>query len=510
MSSKIRSRHSKITLDGVSLTIQQLLEISRASSQVSVSDEALGKVEAGRKIVERIIKSGKTAYGVNTGFGKLAERKIEYKDLEQLQLNLVRSHASGTGDPLILEEVRAIMAVRLNTLLRGYSGVRTEVISQLVNFLNSNVIPVIPRYGSLGASGDLAPSAHLALSMIGEGEVFLNGDRVATKKLFQNLGLKPIILKEKEGLAIINGTQVMSGLGSLLVHDAANFLDALDVAAAVSLEALGGNLESFDPRVHELRPVQGQIEVADHMNQILSGSKLVGTGKRTQDPYSLRCIPQVHGAFREALRFCRSLVETEINSVTDNPLIFPDEEVISAGNFHGQPIALALDLLGIVIAEAGVYSERRIDKLLSGFRIDLPLFLSKNSGLHSGLMILQYTASALASQNMVLASPAGLHNASVSAGQEDHASMGVTSALKAREILANSIKILAIELLCGCQALDLISKEKKGKGTKIAYEEVRKISKLVEADRSLSRDIERLSVFLSKGGLKRALDEMEN
>ncbi len=368
MSSKPRPKLSKITLDGVSLTIEQLLEISREASPVSVSDEALGKVEAGRKIVERVTRSGKTAYGINTGFGKLADRKIGNKDLDELQLNLVRSHAAGTGDPLDLEEVRAIITVRLNTLLRGYSGVRKEVISQLVNFLNSNIIPVIPRYGSLGASGDLAPSAHLALAMIGEGEVFLKEERVATKKLFQNLGLKPITLKEKEGLAIINGTQVMSGLGSLLVHDAANFFDTLDIAAAVSLEALGGNLQSFDPRVHELRPIRGQIDVARHMNQILSGSKLVGTGKRTQDPYSLRCIPQVHGAFREALRFCRSLVETEINSVTDNPLIFPDEDIISAGNFHGQPIALALDLLGIVIAEAGVYSERRIDKLLSGFQ----------------------------------------------------------------------------------------------------------------------------------------------
>ncbi|HYB04549.1 MAG TPA: aromatic amino acid ammonia-lyase, partial [Nitrososphaerales archaeon] len=329
MSSKAGAKHSKIKLDGVSLTIEQLLEISREASRVSVSDDAMGKVEAGRRIVERIIKSGKTAYGINTGFGKLAERKIEIEDLEQLQLNLVRSHASGTGDPLAPEEVRAIIAVRLNTLLRGYSGVRKEVISQLVNFLNSNIIPVIPRYGSLGASGDLAPSAHLALSMIGEGEVFFKGDRITTKKLFQGMGLKPITLKEKEGLAIINGTQVMSGLGGLLVHDVADFLDALDVAAAVSLEALGGNLESFDPRVHELRPVQGQIDVAARMNEILSGSKHLGTGKRTQDPYSLRCIPQVHGAFREALRFCTSLIETEINSVTDNPLIFPDGEVIS-------------------------------------------------------------------------------------------------------------------------------------------------------------------------------------
>ncbi len=468
----------------------------------------MGKVDAGRKVVERISKSGKTAYGINTGFGKLADKKIDNKDLDQLQLNLVRSHASGVGDPLASDDVRAIMVVRLNTLLRGYSGVRRDVISQLVDFLNSDVVPVIPRYGSLGASGDLAPSAHLAISMIGEGDVYLKGSIVPTKQAFRQLGLKPIILKEKEGLAIINGTQVMSGLGSLLVDDVDIFLQALDIAGALSLEALGGNLEPFDHRVHDLRPVQGQIEVARHIRQLLSNSDFVGTGKRIQDPYSLRCIPQVHGAFHEALRFSKSMIESEINSVTDNPLILPDGAVISAGNFHGQPIALALDLLGIAIAEAGVISERRIDKLLSGLRSDLPLFLSRNSGLNSGLMILQYTAAALVSQNMVLAHPAGLNNAVVSAGQEDHASMGVTSALKAREMLVNSTKILAIELLCACQAQDLLDKGKKGDGTKIAYQEVRKISEFVESDRGLSKDVERLSEYLLRGGLKKALDEM--
>jgi histidine ammonia-lyase len=508
LSSKKRRKHSKVILDGVSLTIDQILEISREFAKVSISEEATANVKKGRRIVEQIIESGGTAYGVNTGFGKLAEQKIDSKDLDLLQLNLVRSHAAGVGEPLDSEEVRAIMAVRLNTLLRGYSGVRMEVIDQLVSFLNSNVTPVIPRFGSLGASGDLAPSAHLALSMIGEGEVFFKGSRMPAKKFFEGSRLHPIRLKEKEGLAIINGTQVMSGLGSLIIHDVSNFLENLDIAAAVSLEALGGNLDQFDRQVHELRPVEGQIQVADHLKQLVSGSQLLGRGRRTQDPYSLRCIPQVHGAFREAFRFATSLMETEINSVTDNPLIFPDGSVISAGNFHGQPIAVALDLLGIILAEAGAFSERRIDKLLSAFTRDLPLFLSKNSGLHSGLMILQYTAAALVNQTIVLASPAGLHSAEVSAGQEDHASMGVTSALKAREILSHVNRILAIELLCGCQALDLIPNKRPGHGSETVYGKVRNLSKFVESDRSLSEDIERLSQFLAAGGLKEAVNHL--
>ncbi len=499
MDLKNRSKQQKIVLDGLSLTIDQILEISRNLARVSLSKEALDSVENGRKVVERIIKSGKTAYGVNTGFGKLSEKKIDLKDLEALQLNLIRSHAAGVGDPLSAEEVRAIMVVRLNTLLRGYSGVRKKVVEQLVNYLNSNLVPEIPRYGSLGASGDLAPSAHLALAMVGEGNVVSEGHRKPIKDLLRAEGLNPIKLKEKEGLAIINGTQMMSALGSLLVRDATNFFDNLDIAAAVSLEALGCNLGPFDSRIHELRPIKGQAEVAARIRQIVSGSKLLGQGKRVQDPYSVRCIPQVHGAFREALRFSRSLLETEINSVTDNPIIFPDETVISAGNFHGQPISVAMDLMGVVLAEASAYSERRTDKLLSGFNSKLPLFLINGSGLYSGMMILQYTAAALANQNVVLATPAGLHSADVSAGQEDHASMGVTSVLKAREILRNATRVIAIELICGCQALDFLLPEKLGAGTLQAFWKIRKLTKRVERDRALSEDIERLSSYLESG-----------
>ena len=505
------SRLGKIVLDGTSLRIDQIISISRDLAQVSIADEAIARVEDGRKIVDRIVKSGKTAYGLNTGFGVLAEKKIDLRDLEVLQLNLIRSHAAGVGSPLSNDEVRAMMVVRLNTLLKGYSGVRPEIVNQLKDFLNSNVVPEIPRYGSLGASGDLAPSAHLALTLIGEGNVIHEGKKLPSRQFLKKVGLKPIRLKEKEGLAIINGTQVMSGLGCLLVKDATNFLDLLDIAAALSLEVLGGNIDSFDSRIQELRPIPGQIEVASQIRQLVSGSELLGSAERVQDPYSLRCIPQVHGGFREALKFAKSMIEVEINSVTDNPVIFSDDSVISAGNFHGQPIAIALDLLGLTLAEACVYSERRTDKLLSGLNPSLPMFLTKNSGLRSGMMILQYTAAALVNQNTILAAPAGLHSAVVSAGQEDHASMGVTSALKAREIIINATKVVAIELMCGCQAAEMLGQAKLGKGSQVSIKNIRKLTKHLVEDRSLSVDLERLSEYLQKGEfVKSVLDAVRD
>ena len=337
------------------------------------------------------------------------------------------------------------------------------------------------------------------------------GKKLPTKQFLKTVGLKPIKLKEKEGLAIINGTQVMSGLGCLLIEDATNFLDLLDIAAALSLEALGGNIDSFDPRIHELRPIPGQIEVASQIRRLVSGSELLGNANRVQDPYSLRCIPQVHGAFREALKFAKSMIEVEINSVTDNPVIFPDDSVISAGNFHGQPIAIALDLLGLTLAEACVYSERRTDKLLSGLNPSLPMFLTENSGLRSGMMILQYTAAALVNRNTILAAPAGLHSAVVSAGQEDHASMGVTSALKAREIIINATKVVAIELMCGCQAVEMLGSSRLGKGSQVAIKKIRKLTRHLVEDRSLSAELERLSEYLQKGEfVKSVLDAARN
>ncbi len=494
-------------LDGNSLTIDQVVKASRGFERIEVTAAALDRVKKGRQSIERILKSGKIVYGLNTGFGKLADVKIRSSQLDELQLNLVRSHSVGTGPSLAEDETRALMIVRLNSLLRGNSGVRPTVIQQILNFLNHRIYPHIPRYGSLGASGDLAPSAHLALSMVGEGHVIVNGRRVRTQSVLRKERIFPIILKAKEGLAIINGTQMMTGLGCLLIYDSLSLLFNLDVASAVSLEALGGTSTSFESRIHDLRPLHGQAHVASRILKLVRDSSLIGSGKRVQDPYSLRCIPQVHGAFHDAIQYSRRVIEIELNSVTDNPIIFPEtDDVVSAGNFHGQPIALALDLLCLALAEASVISERRVDKLLSGLNPNLPLFLSNESGLDSGLMVLQYTAASLVAENRVLARPASLDNATVSAGQEDHASMGVTSALKARQVWENTLKVIAIEMICAAQAIDLLEHEKLGQGTSIAYSEIRKITKMVENDRPMSEDIERLFETLRRDDLRNALD----
>jgi histidine ammonia-lyase len=503
--------HSSVVLDGTSLTIDNVVELARNYARVEISPSAVEAVKKGRKSIERILKSGKTVYGINTGFGRLADTKISGGQLDQLQLNLIRSHSVGTGTPLSEDEARAVMVVRLGSLLRGNSGVRLEVVHQLQEFLNRKIYPVIPRYGSLGASGDLAPSAHLALCLIGEGRAFDSNKRqVKTIKLLERLRLNPIKLKAKEGLAIINGTQVMTGLGALLINDARSLIRNLDIAAAMSVESLGGSLSPFQSRIQKLRPMHGQAHVAARILRLLRDSSLTESGTHVQDPYSLRCIPQVHGAFYDALQYAKNVIEIELNSVTDNPIIFPDtDDVVTAGNFHGQPVSLALDLLCMAIAEASVFSERRIDKLLSGFNPKLPLFLSSNAGLNSGFMVTQYTAAALVAENRILSRPASAENASVSAGQEDHASMGVTAALKARSVIDHTISVIAIEILCATQALELlISKNgrRMGQGTRIAFREVRGISRMLKDDRPLEPDIDKLSEALKQDRLTRAIE----
>ncbi len=499
---------SSINLDGMSLSIEDVVNVARDHKRVEIASTAMLRVEAGRKSLKRILDSGKTIYGINTGVGKLADTRVGPKEIDRLQLNLIRSHSVGTGRPLSEDEVRAIILVRLNSLLRGNSGVRNEVVTHLMEFLNKGIYPYIPRYGSLGASGDLAPSAHLALCLVGEGYVLdERGKKVESAKLLRRIGLTPLKLKTKEGLAIINGTQVMTGLACLLIYDAERAFFNLDVAAAMSLEALGGSIVPFDSRIQELRPLYGQAHVASRIMRLTRDSSLTESGNRVQDPYSLRCIPQVQGALYDSLKYARSTIEVELNSVTDNPIIFPEaDEVLTSGNFHGQPIALALDLLCIAVAEASVFSERRIDKLLSGYSKKLPMFLSKRPGLNSGLMVLQYTAAALVVENKILAKPASLESVSVSADQEDHASMGVTSALKAREVLEHAFKVIAIEMLCSTQAFDLLRKSKKGQGTSVAYKEIRKLSKPIEQDRSLSDEIDKIAQALKNGRVERAID----
>jgi histidine ammonia-lyase len=499
---------STVILDGSSLTIEDVVNVARNRSRVEIASSAIVNVESGRRSLERIFGSGKTVYGINTGFGKLSDTRVPSSQIDQLQLNLIRSHAVGTGMNLTEEEARAVMIVRLNSLLLGNSGVRVEIVSLLGSFLNQGIFPVIPRYGSLGASGDLAPSAHLALCLIGEG--FLideKGRKVNSRQQLRKLGLSPIRLKAKEGLAIINGTQVMTGLACLLVQDAIRILANLDIASALSLEALGGSANPLDPRIQKLRPLNGQSNVASSILKLVKNSKLIGSSKRVQDPYSLRCIPQVHGAFYDSLNYVKSVIQSELNSVTDNPIIFPEtDEALSSGNFHGQPVAIALDLLGLVVAEAAVFSERRIDKLLSGYDKRLTMFLSRKPGLNSGLMVTQYTAASLVVENKILAKPASLESVSVSAGQEDHASMGVHSALKAREILEHTSKVIAIEMLCASQAIDMLGKDKLGEGTLAAYKEIRELSKTVTSDRSLSEDIDNISKVLKDGTIQRSVE----
>lgn len=488
-----------VALDGLSLTIEQVVSVARNYSQVQVKNAAKTRVLESRRSVERLLVSGKAYYGINTGFGRFAEKRISHEDVEKLQTNLIRSHSVGLGPNLSEEQVRAVMVVRLNSLLRGNSGVSYELVEQLAAFLNNRIHPLIPSYGSLGASGDLAPSAHLALCLIGEGYVLENGKRKSSKDVIKHRRMSQLKLKAKEGLALINGTQVMTALGCLLVHDSLIALKTLDAISAMSLEALGGSLDPFQPRIQMIRPHEGQRDTAARVTKVLKGSKLVNSLDRVQDPYSIRCIPQVHGSFHDSLRFASSIISTEINSVTDNPVVFPDtDEIVSAGNFHGQIVSIANDLLCIVLAEASVISERRIDKLLSGFNPNLPMFLTSKPGLDSGLMVTQYSAAALVARNRVLARPASLDSANVSAGQEDHASMGVNAALKAGEVLDNTFQVIAIEAICAAQALDLQNK-RLGNGTKILLKEIRKKSPPLEEDRPLFEDVQKVVEALKSG-----------
>jgi histidine ammonia-lyase len=498
----------EVSLDGNSLNIEQVVRIARQFDKVEISPSALSNVKEGRKSVERILRSSKTVYGLNTGFGKLADVRIESGQLDALQLNLIRSHSVGTGPNLTEEEARAMMVARLNSLLRGNSGIRPEVAKQLQKFLNARIHPEIPSYGSLGASGDLAPSAHLALCLVGEGFALSEGKRVSARTMLRRRKIAPIKLKAKEGLAIINGTQLMTGLGCLLANDCESMFYNLDVAAALTIEALRGSSTPYESRVHELRPHHGQAHVASRILRLVRGSSLIGTSSRVQDPYSIRCIPQVHGAYHDSLQYLRRVLEVELNSVTDNPLVYPDtDDVVSSGNFHGQPISMALDLLGIAMSSASVISERRINKLLSSFNPELPLFLAKESGLNSGLMMLQYTAASLVAENRILARPSSVDSADVSASQEDHASMGVTSALKARHIWENTNRVIAIELMCGAQAIDLIKDAKCGQGTTLAHSWVRKLSNTVSEDRPLSDELRLISSALRKDELRKAIEE---
>lgn len=462
-----------IELDGRSLTLEALEAVADGATAF-IARAAAERVERARAFVDERFAGGQAIYGVTTGFGRLANVPVDPADAEQLQLNLVRSHAAGMGDPLAPRLVRAAGVLRANSLAAGHSGIKPATLGLIVELLNRGVTPVVPCQGSVGASGDLAPLAHMTLTLIGEGEAFYGGERLPSAVALERAGLAPVRLGAKEGLALINGTQVMTGIAALGVLRAEGLADAADVIGAMSLEAYHATDRVFDRRLNELRPHPGQLRVASNLRALLAGSEIVKSHAecgRVQDPYSFRCIPVVHGAARDSIAHVRRVVEIEANSVTDNPLVFPDDgEFISGGNFHGEPIALAIDILKIAISELASIGERRLYLLLNAEDRGLPLFLTGRSGLQSGLMIVQYTAAAAVNDNKGLCWPSSVDSIPTSAGQEDHVSMGMTSANNLQRVLDNVEGALACELLGALTATDLRRPTASGKGTQAAHD----------------------------------------
>jgi len=497
-----------LQLSGQQLTLQQIVDIAEGREQVVLDSDARVRVEQARQVVQDIVTQGRTVYGVNTGFGKLSDVSIDRADLIQLQLNLVRSHSCGLGDPLSQPEARAMLLLRANVLASGFSGARPLVIDTLVAMLEKGVTPVIPEKGSVGASGDLAPLAHLALAAIGEGEAFYEGERLPAATALQRAQIAPLQLEVKEGLALLNGTQAMGAVGALALHRAERLLRLADVAGAMTLESLKGTPVAFDARIHAARPHPGQLAVAAHLRELLQDSEirqshLVGD-PRVQDAYSLRCMPQVHGAIRTALDHAKQVVEIESGSATDNPLVFSETgEVLSGGNFHGAPLALVFDYAAIALTDLMSITERRIDRLVNPDSNEgLPPFLTAHPGISSGFMMLQVTAVALLSEAKVLAHPASIDNVPTDGGKEDHVSMGMTSATKLRSIVKLAELATAIELLAGAQALEYLMPLTPGRGVRQAYEIVRGHVAPLTQDRAMAPDIEKLTSAIVKGEFK--------
>ncbi len=498
-------------VDGSSLSMETVLAAAHDESvEILLSKEARRRCEHSRAVVERILDGGRAVYGINTGFGELARITIPREDVSKLQENLVRSHAIGTGAPLPRPIVRGALLLRAHTLAKGHSGVRPVVIEALINLLNAGICPLVPEKGSLGASGDLAPLAHMALVLLGEGKAFLRDGRcVDGAEALRQAGLQPIRLEAKEGLALINGTPVMCAIALETLARGALLLKTASMLTAMSTEALRGTDKAFDARIHRLRPHKGQLEAARHLRAMMRGSRIrrshLECGK-VQDPYSIRCAPQVLGACFDAWEHVRRVVEIEMDSVTDNPLVFEDE-VISGGNFHGEPVGLAMDYLCCALAEVGSISERRTFRLLTEHLSGLPAFLTTNSGLNSGFMIAQYTAASLVSENKVLCHPAVVDSIPSSADQEDHVSMGTISSRKALAISRNLADILALEYLCAAQALDLLSPLEPGKGVRAAWRELRREVRPLEEDRCMYEDLIKAREVIESGRAVEAADE---
>ncbi|KAB2922180.1 MAG: histidine ammonia-lyase [Bacteroidetes bacterium] len=504
---------SSLSLSGSSLTIPALYAAANdPAAVIALAPSAVKAMKRSRRLVEEWLERDEVIYGVTTGFGEFANVRIPFDKIELLQSNLIKSHAAGAGDPLPPDVVRAMMVLRVNALAKGFSGIRPETVQFIVRFFNAGFVPVVPSKGSVGSSGDLVQLAHLVLTMMGYGQVTdRTGKLLSSRAALKRARLAPLRLTAKEGLALINGTQMMTAYAALIIHEGLQLMKTADIACALSVEALKGTDTAFDERIHRLRPYPGQLASARNLRRLMKGSEIRESHRhnddRVQDAYSLRCAPQVHGASRDALTYVADKVTVEINSANDNPLIFPDEkEHLEGGNFHGQPMALAMDFAGIALAELANISERRTERMVNGALSRLPRFLTKNGGLNSGLMIAQYTAASLVSENKVLAHPASVDSIPTSANQEDHNSMGSIAAQKCRRILRNAQTVLAIELMTAAQGVDFHAPLRCGTGTGAAYRAVRAVVPFLDHDRILHDDIRAVNRIVRSGGVLRTVE----
>jgi histidine ammonia-lyase len=512
----------RLTVDGNSLSLDKIEFFLKENPEIILSKDSLKQINKSRKLVEKWVDNEEVIYGVTTGFGEFANVSISKENIRQLQENLILSHAAGCGDNLPPHIVKIMMLLRLNALAKGYSGIRLETLELLIKMIENNIIPVIPSQGSVGSSGDLVQLSHLVLPMIGKGEVQVVDDIlsdeahltpiISSLKALKKFKLKPVILEAKEGLALINGTQMMTAFAAYIGIKAKKLIKLADSAAALSHEALRATDKAFDEKLHKLRPFPGQITTAKNLLSLIKNSEIrkshIENDPRVQDAYSIRCVPQIHGASRDAIDYVISRVEIEINSVNDNPIIFADtEEHIEGGNFHGQSMALAMDFMGIALAELCNVSERRTERMVNGSLSGLPRFLAENGGLNSGLMIAQYTAASLVSENKVLAHPASVDSIPTSANQEDHNSMGSIAARKCYTIMQNLENVLAIEFLTGAQAIEFLKPLKCGDGTGIIYKEIRKAVPPLKQDRILYDDIKSILQLIRNDTLLKKLED---
>jgi histidine ammonia-lyase len=501
-----------VTIDGQHLTLEQVLEVAEERAKVTISPSVKKKVKRSRDFIEKALDQGEKIYGVTTGFGLLSDQIIDHSQIEALQRNLIRSHSVGVGPYFDEVTTRAIMVLRANVIAMGYSGVRMEVLRRLADMINKGVHPLVPEQGSVGASGDLAPLAHLTSVLMGEGEAIFKGKVMPGEKAMKQAGIPILTLKAKEGLALVNGTQVMTAVGLLALLRAERLCKIGDIVGACTLDALKGSLRAFDPDIQRVRPFPGSLAVSRNFQKLGKGSQIAKSHQfcsKIQDAYSLRCIPQVHGAVRDALAYARKILEIEVNSATDNPLVFAEQrKILNCGNFHGEPIAFALDLLSIAVSELGGISERRIEKLINPALSGLPAFLTMEGGLHSGLMMVQVSAAALASENKILAHPASVDSIPTSADKEDHVSMGVIAARKGRDIVRNVEHILAMELLCATQGLEFLLPLRPGGGIKEAYRVVREKIPPIKGDRRFSEDIKKIQNLIGSGELLNRVEKV--